>query len=212
MLQEQQHVFDAVDQVFTVIYVIELLWNMYGHWFWAFFSSAWCLFDLLIVFFSVFEVMYVNFYHVKGGGPGVNLLRLLRIFRVFRVVKKLRSMQRILGAITASMTPVLSALLLCFVLVSVYAILSVNLFSHSYPHASEFFGTYSVAFISLLGIATGDSWTFEVREMTQGENLDAPVAAFFISYIVMVGIILVNVVVSVLIESFMKSISGEQES
>ena len=44
--------------------------------------------------------MYVNFYHVKGGGPGVNLLRLLRIFRVFRVVKKLRSMQRILGAIT----------------------------------------------------------------------------------------------------------------
>ena len=68
-----------------------------------------------------------------------------------------------------------------------------------------------LAFIGLLGIATGDSWTFEVRAMTTDGDLDWQVAAFFVTFILFVGIILLNVILTVLIEGFMSSIQEEEE-
>ena len=44
-----------------VIYTLELLVNMYGHWFYEFFTSAWSLFDLFIVAISLFELVYMEY-------------------------------------------------------------------------------------------------------------------------------------------------------
>jgi hypothetical protein len=91
--------------------------------------------------------------------------------------------------------------------------LACNLFVGTYPHAQEYFGSYTLALISLLGIATGDSWTAEVRAMTNGdEHVDAVVCLYFMSYILLIGIIMINVIVSVLIESFMSSMGNEEEA
>ena len=43
------------------IYTLELLVNMYGHWFYEFFTSAWSLFDLFIVAISLFELVYMEY-------------------------------------------------------------------------------------------------------------------------------------------------------
>jgi len=167
-----QHAFDIVDLVYTCFYLFEVLWNLFGHWFWDFFTDRWSCFDLLVVLLSVVEVVVVDLSPTEGSGPGVNVLRMLRVFRVFRIVSKMRSMKRITEAIQCSIKPVASAMLLSFVVLSIYSILGVNLFAHRYPHADEYFGSYSLAFVGLLGIATGDSWTFEVRAMTTGPHLD----------------------------------------
>ena len=82
---------------------------------------------------------------------------MLRMFRIFRIMRH-ESVVRILAALGKSSRPVLTSLGLCFVLMAIYAILGVNLFSHKYPHAEEYFGSFSLAFITLLGISTGDSW------------------------------------------------------
>lgn len=34
--------FDNIDMAFTIAYSLELLINIYAHWFWAFFCSGWC--------------------------------------------------------------------------------------------------------------------------------------------------------------------------
>jgi len=44
---------DLAELVFTFVYTIELAINMYSHWFWGFFSSSWCLFDFIVVIFSL---------------------------------------------------------------------------------------------------------------------------------------------------------------
>ena len=44
-----------------VIYALELLVNMYGRWFYEFFTSAWSLFDLFIVAISLFELVYMEY-------------------------------------------------------------------------------------------------------------------------------------------------------
>ena len=93
----------------------------------------------------------------EGGAAGmdVNLLRLMRVFRVLRIANKLQSMQKVLGALVASLKPVVSALLLLFIIAGLYAVVGCNLFATRYPNAEEDFGSFSRAFISLLGIATG---------------------------------------------------------
>ena len=210
-----QEMFDKIDVAFTLIYLLELGFNLYGRWWRAFFSSPWNIFDLLIVTFSVFEMLWVDLGlgPAGGSGPNVNLLRLLRVFRVLRIFNKLESMRKILDAMMHSFAPVLSAFLLSFVLVSIYAIVACNLFVGTYPHAQEYFGSYTLALISLLGIATGDSWTAEVRAMTNDdEHVDAVVCLYFMSYILLIGIIMINVIVSVLIESFMSSMGNEEEA
>ena len=69
-----------------------------------------------------------------------------------------------------------------------------------------------LAFMGLLGIATGDSWTFEVRAMAVEDGLDWQVSLYFISYILFVGVILLNVILTVLIEGFMTSLQSEEEA
>ena len=214
---ELQLVFDRMDMAFTLIYLIELIINLYAHWWRAFISSPWNFFDLFIVLFSIFEVLYVDYglgsTTPEGqSGLDVNMLRLVRIFRVVRIFNKLRSMRRIIDAMIYSLTPVLSAFLLSFLLVSIYAIVACNIFVEKYSHAKIYFGSFSLAFISLLGVATGDSWTEEVRAMSNDSGqIDVAVGLFFISYILGIGIIMVNVIVSVLIEGFMSSMRDDEE-
>ena len=55
-----------------------------------------------------------------------------------------------------------------------------------------------MAFYSLLGIATGESWTGYVRNINvdNAEGIDASVAIFFVSFVGLVGIVAINVRVS----------------
>ena len=149
--------FDIIEMCFTGIYVVELLANIFGHWFRPFISSAWNWFDLIIVCLSIFDAAYV----LSGGsGKGLNVLRLLRIFRIFRIFNKLDNMRRIMLAILGAMGPVLNAFLLFAVVISIYAVVGVNLFAKHGHHA---FSSFSLSFYTLLGIAAGEDWTMYAR-------------------------------------------------
>lgn len=67
----------AINIVFIVIYVLELLikFAAYLH---LFFFDAWNLFDLLVVMSSVVELAMVG----SGGGAGLSSLRTLRLLKV----------------------------------------------------------------------------------------------------------------------------------
>ena len=139
----------------------------------------------MIVSISLSEVMYVEFYLKSQGSSSesldkANLLRLLRVSRVVRVFNKLEDLHRILSAIKASVSPVPSAFLLFAVVLSIYAIVACNLFlQNSDPELqqriSTHYGSFSRAFVSLLGVATGfDSWTYEVEFLGGSEWELAP--------------------------------------
>ena len=66
--------FDMIDMAFTVTYSVELAVNIYSHWFWPFFCSGWCWFDLIIVSISVFDTLYVM---AGGDGSGESAKRAL---------------------------------------------------------------------------------------------------------------------------------------
>jgi hypothetical protein len=197
--------FDIIEMCFTAVYLTELLANMFGYWFKAFFRSAWNWFDLIIVGVSVFDALYV----LSGGhGSGLNILRLIRIFRIFRIFNKLDSMHRIMHAILAAFGPMLNAFLLFVVVISIYSVIAVNLF-RKYSH--EHFQSFSLSFYTLLGVATGEDWVVYLHNSLRepGEGVDSVVAVYFVSYIGLVFIVSFNIIVGVLIEAFMSSMSQD---
>jgi hypothetical protein len=115
-----EEAFELFELVFTFIYSCELALNLYGHWFWPFFSNWWCWFDLIIVTLSLSDALYV----LSGGEgtAGLNAMRLLRIFRIVRIFNKLEDMKRILNANFAAFGPVLNAFLLFVVVISIYSV------------------------------------------------------------------------------------------
>ena len=190
-----------------------------------------CLFDLVIVSVSLFEVCYVDLYLASSGsesegtGLDLNLLRLLRIFRVVRIFNKLKDLNRIMTAMRDSLAPVLSAFLLLTVVLGIYAIMATHLFGHGdkaseaseaerdsfEQHLFDYYGSFTRAFLSLLGVATGfDSWTSEVRFLG-GDEIDTKTVVFFVSFIMIVSIVVVNVIVAVLLEGFISSIHASEE-
>ena len=111
-------------------------------------------------------------------------------------------MKRILSANMAAMGPVSNAFLFLLVIVSIYAVMAVNLFAvstESDPDCNQdrgCFRSFSYSFFTLLGIATGESWTPFVYSMRTDEGyIDTIVGIFFASYTGLVVIVALNIIV-----------------
>ena len=205
---------EEIEMIFVFVFFAELLFNLYGHWFWPFFSSRWAWFDLIVVLASVVDAAYV-----LGGGTGMGLavMRLLRIFRIVRIGHRLEHMKNILDANLSALGPMMNAFLLFVVVVAIYSVVAVNLFdSDSQPvvgacnYDGACFQSFSVSFYTLLGLATGESWTPYVHSMlTDNGHVDPKVVIFFLSYVALVGIVAVNIIVAVLLENFVSSMARQ---
>ena len=213
---------DVVEMVFAFVFLGELLLNMYGHWFWPFFSSRWSWFDMIVVFMSVVDAVYVL---AGGSGNGLAVMRLLRIFRIVRIANKLENLRNILQANLCAMGPVSNAFLLFIVTVAIYSVIAVNLFSQqgaesdtegeggigsggSCQENRACFKSFSMSFYTLLGVATGENWTPYIHAMTTPEgHIDTSVSIFFLSFTALVGIVAINIIVAVLLENFVSSMT-----
>lgn len=101
----------------------------------------------------------------------------------------------------------MSAFFIVVLITAIYAILGVEFFStldsvvHPgtlEPHGPYYFGDFSSAMFTMFQVMTGESWA----EMIARPLVDAyPLSSlYFVSYILIVGLVLINVVVAVLLE------------
>ncbi|EKX39507.1 hypothetical protein GUITHDRAFT_114473 [Guillardia theta CCMP2712] len=183
--------FAVLDDLFTILFTIELGLNLISHWFWPFISDGWSVFDFVIVSISLIAM-------IVGNLPGVKSLRLMRAFRVLRLFGRLQSLRQIITALTHSIVPVLNAFLIMLLVTCIYAILAVNFYSDRSP---EFFGSF-------LAPASPSSSGGDGKDHL---GLDGNVALFFVSFIVIVGWTLLQVVVAVLLDNFTAAAEAEKE-
>jgi len=236
---------NALDAVFNVVFLVELLMNM---WQYAgprrrFWRSPWNWFDTFIV--SVGVLLMV------GGDsmpPSLKKLKLMRALRVFRLFKRVKSLNKIIVALVASIPGVMNAFVIMIIFFCIYAILAVELFSpfgdggdypvywqhlcetvngsscanddpslvvtsltaRGYTNGYEYYGTFSRALFTLFQVMTGESWSEAIaRPLVFGYSSSAFVAsAYFVSFIILTQIVLMNVVVAVLLDNFA---SGPEE-
>ena len=120
--QEERNFF-IIDAVFTAIFTIELIINIFAHSndnFKPFYKNKANWFDFFIVVVSVFNVI------LTASGvdlSNIKILRLLRLGRAIRLFNSLKDLQRLLAAVSEAVYPVCNAFLILLIVAAVYAIL-----------------------------------------------------------------------------------------
>ena len=183
------------DLVFVALFSVELAINMFANLFWDFFSDGWNYFDTFVVIISLVATF-------AQENPGLNVLRMVRAFRVFRLFRRLKSLGQIISAINQSLPAVGNAFFLVLLMTSIFAIMGVSFFRDQYPDG---FDTFSVAMYTMFQIMTFDDSgevAMELMSMQSSPGSTALVALYTISFQLIVGFILLNIVMAVLLDKF----------
>ena len=196
--------FFILDAILTALFTLELMLNIFAHsnnGFEPFYSKGTNWFDAMIVIISVCNIIVT----ASGGEiPNAKLLRLLRLGRAVKLFKTLKDLNRLITSVSKAVVPVCNAFLILFIIAAIYAILGTNFFSEQSP---EFFLNFKTSLFTMFQVLSGDGWSDLARglfprdetDTTGIRKTDSNVAFFFVSYMLINSIMLLNVVVAVLL-------------
>ncbi|KAK6473101.1 sodium channel protein type 4 subunit alpha B isoform X1 [Huso huso] len=118
---------EYADQVFTYVFVIEMLlkWTAYG--FKTYFTNAWCWLDFLIVDVSLISLA-ANLMGYSELGP-IKSLRTLRALRPLRALSRFEGMRVVVNALLGAIPSIMNVLLVCLIFWLIFSIMGVNMFA-----------------------------------------------------------------------------------
>jgi len=246
---ETDKIFRIFDGVFTFIFLMELVANLFANsesFFKAFFADAWNVLDFVVVLLSLFTLMLTS--SSSKASDKIKVLRLIKIFRIVRLFRRLKSLNRIVSALGSSIIPVLNSFVILLLVTCMYATLGTYLFGRGTPKNNENFTKFSVSLFSMFQVISsyrvcrethgtcaywcviclvsythscakqvmsGDAWASEITRSLFDNNdssgNDQAVAFFFVSFFLIVGMVLASVVLTVLLDEFLGSVRREQE-
>ena len=222
----------SIEFVWNFIFLLELMWNIYGSfyltiWRGHFLSSGWNLFDLLVVGISIpsiFAFMGVG----QSSSGAFGMLRMLRAFRILRLFRRIESLNKIIVSLGKAIPGLANAGLVMTLVMCIYAILGVDLFGkhglggfyknsngdlvelqtlRGMTYGEEYYGTFFRSLYTLFQVLTGESWSEMIaRPLVFGYGMEWAGALFYVSFILICGIVLINVVVAVLLDKMMDGI------
>jgi voltage-dependent calcium channel N type alpha-1B len=145
--------------VFLGLFIFEMCIKLYALGIKCYFESAFNRFDCMVIFGSIFEVIWSE---VKGGSFGFSVLRALRLLRIFKVTKYWSSLRNLVISLLASMRSIISLLFLLFLFILIFALLGMQLFGGAFnfeegtPPAN--FNSFAIALLTVFQILTGEDW------------------------------------------------------
>eukprot|EP00746_Dinoflagellata_sp_MGD_P065134 gnl/MRDRNA2_/MRDRNA2_27145_c0_seq1.p1 gnl/MRDRNA2_/MRDRNA2_27145_c0~~gnl/MRDRNA2_/MRDRNA2_27145_c0_seq1.p1 ORF type:complete len:675 (-),score=131.08 gnl/MRDRNA2_/MRDRNA2_27145_c0_seq1:84-2108(-) len=189
-------VFFGFEVTFNVIFLIELILNMYANFFWKFWQNGWNVFDVAIVL--------VSWVSMLGDFPGVTVLRLFRAFRVFRLFKRIESLRMIIIGVIKSLPGISNACGILALVMGVWSIMGVHFFGEDFP---DEFGCFFKGMLSCVQMMTYDSWVSGISRPIILYYADQPVTAvYFVSYIFISAIIMANVLIAILVDKYTEAV------
>ena len=202
-------IFKIFEWVFNMVFLIELIMNMYGSFFWYFWTGpnqGWNVFDFVIVVSSMVNL------GLEGSAVDLSVLRLLRTFRVFRLFKRVPSLRLIIEGVLASITGVLNAFAVLFIFMAIWSIMGVEFFRGKMnDDYGPYFDNFMYSMFTMFQMVTMDSWcSFITRTLVYDLELNLA-AAFSISFVFIASIVLTNVVVAILLEKFLTKVKEEEQ-
>ena len=205
LVREYAQAFHVLDLGIKYIFLVEILIRLIPKWNrpLVFLSNGWNVFDSLLVFLS-----FLPF----GTYPFVlRVVRLLRFTRIFRRIPQLRI---IVISLFQSTKPIGFVGILLLLLIYIYGVIGTTAFSKNDP---IHFGNLPISMISLFRAATFEDWTDlmyiqmygcdtygykdAAEQCTSPSKLPVASVFYFISFIVISGLVIFNLVIGVIIQS-----------
>jgi len=155
-----------------------------------FLSNGWNVFDSIIVLASLIP---------SGISDSILVLRLLRLLRLLRIISFIPELRRVVENLIQALKKSVYILILIFLITYIYGVTGTQFFS-SIEGAK--FNTLGQSLITLTQVATVSGW----------ENVMAPVLEvyplswiYFISYIFIIAIVILNLFIAILVEVVSRS-------
>ncbi|XP_078017902.1 sodium channel protein type 4 subunit alpha B isoform X2 [Epinephelus lanceolatus] len=120
-------VLEYADQVFTYVFVVEMVLKWVAYGFKTYFTNAWCWLDFLIVDVSLVSLTANVLGYSELGA--IKSLRTLRALRPLRALSRFEGMRVVVNALVGAIPSIFNVLLVCLIFWLIFSIMGVNLFA-----------------------------------------------------------------------------------
>uniref|UniRef100_A0A8C9XJH6 Sodium channel protein n=1 Tax=Sander lucioperca TaxID=283035 RepID=A0A8C9XJH6_SANLU len=125
-------VLEYADQVFTYVFVVEMVLKWVAYGFKTYFTNAWCWLDFLIVDVSLVSLTANILGYSELGA--IKSLRTLRALRPLRALSRFEGMRVVVNALVGAIPSIFNVLLVCLIFWLIFSIMGVNLFAGKFYH------------------------------------------------------------------------------
>ncbi|KAM6978427.1 LOW QUALITY PROTEIN: sodium channel, voltage-gated, type I-like, alpha [Tautogolabrus adspersus] len=214
-----------INVIFIVIFSGECLLKMIAlrHYF---FTNGWNVFDFIVVILSIIGMFLSDLIEKYFVSPTLfRVIRLARIGRVLRLIKSAKGIRTLLFALMMSLPALFNIGLLLFLVMFIYAIFGMSNFAYVKREKGIDdlfnFETFGNSMICLFQITTSGGWDTLLDPILnrheddcdknkehpgssgKGDCGNPPVGiAFFVSYIIICFLIVINMYIAVILENF----------
>jgi hypothetical protein len=209
----------VANSIFTAIFTLEVTAKIVAFGPRLFVSSKWNIFDLIVVVTSVGGLVLELYFARRSFGSSFRTLRLVRLLRLIKATKRVQNMIVKLGFALYALNNV--AALIC-VAVCVFALFGMRLFAHIkwdydvIDHNNNL-TEFTPAILMMLRLATLDNWNdIMVAYSIESPNCDPHLGdcgsfvlsrMYFIAVTWLFTVVLLNIFVAVIIDTFTASTS-----
>ncbi|MCZ8020727.1 MAG: ion transporter [Cyclobacteriaceae bacterium] len=218
---QQTVIFILLDFFFTVFFAFEIVLRIFAAspplQFFKFFSfknkkivvtdeGFWNWFDFIIVSVSVAS-LFGHFFEHPEFLVVSRLFRVLRVLRLLEVSSELKAVEQ---KIVSIIPTIFSFALLLGILLYIYSIIGIYLFSH-HQYESADFSTLGNAFLSLFQLMTLDGWSDMMHAASKHYDNSWWIKGYFVSFVILTAIISFNVFVAVLTSQVHEKVIEDQK-
>lgn len=186
------HWLDFFDNAVLAVFVIEIATKLYAFR-GRFFSSAWNVFDFLIVAIAL----------VPASGP-LEVLRVLRILRVLRLISLIPQLRVVAEALLGAIPGIVSVAGLMSIIFYVFSVMATELFGGDHP---EWFGSLGDSMYTLFQVMTLESWSMGIVRPVMETHAYA--WAFFIPFILIATFTMLNLFIAIIVDA-MQSVQANK--
>jgi len=180
------------DNAVLVVFVIEIATKLFAFR-GRFFSSAWNIFDFLIVAIAL----------VPTSGP-LEVLRVLRILRVLRLISLIPQLRVVAEALLGAIPGIASVAGLLSIIFYVFSVMATELFGSDHP---QWFGSLGSSMYTLFQIMTLESWSMGIVRPVMETHPYAWV--FFIPFILIATFTMLNLFIAIIVDA-MQSVQAKK--
>ncbi|MET0182678.1 MAG: ion transporter [Caulobacterales bacterium] len=179
---EYHHLIDDLDQIFLLIFTVELAFEFLAQGPRKYFGNAWNIFDVIVV-----GICYVAI------SPAISALRTLRVLRVFRLVSAVPQMRRVVEALFGALPGILATSAILFVVFFIGSVMATTLF-----RGEAGFENLGQSALSLFALTQFDGWGDTIARL----NASHPWAwAFLMSFTVIAAFAVLNLFIGVIVDA-----------
>ena len=195
---------DLFDIACLGVYVVEayLKLTAYGN---AYFKDGWNVFDFTIVAVSIAALLLGLFAIIVPIPVQVaRTVRLFRVVRLFKLLSMFRKLRIIVEAIGRSIPSVLWTCVLLLIVLYVFDVIGVFVFSAEFP---MYFDDLATGMFTMFQIVTLEGWPDIARPIIEAH----PIAwLYFVPLVILTAFIMLNIILAIILDTIAESRQAER--